>query len=84
MATEIIGEKNGWLYLSAGGFTYSSPTIKVKLEQDAPPPAPEPTPTPSASAKPVAKAVTITCVKGKTSKKVTAVKPKCPAGFKKK
>jgi hypothetical protein len=86
VATEILGEKNGWLYLSAGGFTYSSPTIKVKLEQDAPPPAPTPsaTPTPSASAKPVVKAVTITCVKGKSSKKVTAVKPKCPAGYKKK
>jgi len=27
---------------------------------------------------------TITCVKGKTVKKVTAVKPKCPAGYKKK
>ena len=27
---------------------------------------------------------TITCVKGKLSKKVTAVKPKCPKGFKKK
>jgi hypothetical protein len=27
---------------------------------------------------------TITCVKGKTSKKVTAVSPKCPSGFKKK
>jgi hypothetical protein len=27
---------------------------------------------------------TITCVKGKTSKKVTATKPVCPAGFKKK
>jgi hypothetical protein len=30
------------------------------------------------------KKVTITCVKGKTVKKVTAVKPKCPAGYKKK
>jgi hypothetical protein len=30
------------------------------------------------------KTVTITCVKGKTSKKVTAVKPICPKGFKKK
>jgi len=28
--------------------------------------------------------VTITCVKGKTSKKVTAAKPVCPVGFKKK
>jgi hypothetical protein len=25
---------------------------------------------------------TITCVKGKLTKKVTAVKPKCPTGFK--
>lgn len=31
-----------------------------------------------------AKSVTITCVKGKTSKKVTAVKPVCPKGFKRK
>ena len=30
------------------------------------------------------KAVTITCIKGKSTKKVTAVNPKCPAGFKKK
>ena len=30
------------------------------------------------------KRTTITCVKGKLTKKVTAVKPKCPAGYKKK
>jgi hypothetical protein len=30
------------------------------------------------------KKTTITCIKGKTVKKVTAVKPKCPAGYKKK
>lgn len=49
---------------------------------------PVPTPTPSATVvatvKPAAKKKTITCVKGKTSKKVTAVNPKCPAGYKKK
>ena len=49
---------------------------------------PVPTPTPSATVvatvKPAAKKTTIRCVKGKTSKKVTAVKPKCPAGYKKK
>jgi hypothetical protein len=28
--------------------------------------------------------ITITCIKGKTIKKVTAVKPKCPKGYKKK
>jgi hypothetical protein len=31
-----------------------------------------------------AKATTITCIKGKITKKVTAVNPKCPAGYKKK
>lgn len=34
--------------------------------------------------KPVAKATTITCVKGKLVKKVTAVNPKCPTGYTKK
>ena len=32
----------------------------------------------------ITKKTTITCVNGKLSKKVTAVKPKCPAGYKKK
>ena len=30
------------------------------------------------------KKTTITCVKGKTTKKVTGVSPKCPSGYKKK
>jgi hypothetical protein len=84
VATEILGEKNGWLYLSAGGFTYSSPTIKVKLEQDAPAPTATPTPTATAEVKVANKKITITCIKGKATKKVTAVKPKCPSGYKKK
>jgi hypothetical protein len=37
-----------------------------------------------AAPKPVVKATTITCIKGKTTKKVTAVNPKCPTGYKKK
>jgi uncharacterized membrane-anchored protein YhcB (DUF1043 family) len=54
---------------------------------------PTPTPSPSQSAKPAVvtskkptppKKTTINCVKGKVTKKVTAVKPKCPAGYKKK
>jgi hypothetical protein len=56
-----------------------------------PTPTPTVTETPSASpvavvAKPTttAKKTTITCVKGKTTKKVTGVNPKCPAGYKKK
>jgi hypothetical protein len=86
VATTIVNEKSGWLYLSAKGFTFSSPTINVKLSQEkvvAPAPAPSPSETPVVT--PVAKKkVTISCVKGKTTKKVTAVSPKCPAGYKKK
>ena len=84
---EILGEKNGWLYLSAKGFTFSSPTINVKLSQEKVVVVPTPTPTPSAvaSVAPVAKkSVTITCAKGKTTKKVSGESPKCPTGYKKK
>ena len=81
-ATTLISEKNNWLRLSAKGFTYSNPTIKVRLSQEAPP---TPAPSPVATVKPAAaKKATITCVKGKTSKKVTAVNPTCPKGYKKK
>ena len=38
----------------------------------------------TAAASPTKKTTTITCVKGSTVKKVTAAKPKCPAGYKKK
>jgi hypothetical protein len=44
---------------------------------------PTPTPTPVVTAT-AAKKITITCVKGKLIKKVTAIKPTCPAGYKKK
>jgi len=87
VATTIVNEKNGWLYLSAKGFTFSSPTINVKLSQEKVVVTPTPTPTPSAAASmaPVAKkSVTITCVKGKTTKTVSGTSPKCPAGYKKK
>jgi hypothetical protein len=62
IATSTFTEKDGWMKLSANGFTFSSPKITVKLSQG----------------------TTITCVKGKVTKKVTAVNPKCPAGYKKK
>lgn len=74
VATTVVNEKDGWLRMSAYGFTFSNPTVKVKLFQDA---APVVAPVP-------AKSVTIACTKGSASKKVTAVNPKCPKGFKKK
>jgi hypothetical protein len=47
-------------------------------------PVPATQPTPASSPSPKAKKSTITCTKGKITKKVTAIKPKCPAGYKKK
>ena len=75
-ATTVVNEKNGWLKLGAYGFTFSSPTVRVKLAQEKI--------IPKASVTVPAKKSSITCVKGKTSKKVTAVNPKCPTGYKKK
>jgi len=73
VATTVLGERNGWLSMAAGGFTFSEKTIQVKLSQEkavATPP------------KQTAIKTTIKCVKGKVTKKVTAVKPKCPSGYK--
>ena len=93
IATTIVNERNGWITLSALGFTFSSPTLKVKLTQSSPTVAvtPEPSakptvtpdPAPKASAAPVKKKTTISCVKGKVTKKISAISPKCPAGYKK-
>jgi hypothetical protein len=83
IATTVTGESKGWLSLSAAGFTFSEKTIKVKISQEAEKPIVVVTPTPNAKPS-AAKKTTITCVKGKTTKKVSAVKPVCPSGFKKK
>ncbi len=85
VATTAANEKDGWLYLSANNFTFSAPTVKVKLSQDAPVTQVVPVvPAPATQRKPSAKQITITCFKGKTSKKVTAAKPVCPKGYVKK
>lgn len=82
-ATTTITEKNNWLRLSAKGFTYSTPTVKVTLSQEKAKAEDSPTPTPTPSKVALTKS-TITCVKGKNTKKVTSINPKCPAGYKKK
>jgi hypothetical protein len=80
VATTLIREKDGWLTLSANGFTFSSPTIRVKLSQNA-------TETeilaPVVPTKVSLKKTTITCSKGKEVKRIYGVKPKCPTGYKK-
>lgn len=75
VATTTVKESNGWIYLTAGGFSYSSPTLKVKFNQSAAQVAP---------VKASPRKTTITCVKKSTVKKVSAINPKCPAGYKKK
>ncbi len=60
------------------GFHYSAGSINIKLLV---PSAVKPTTRPAATS---SKTATITCIKGKVIKKFTAVKPKCPAGYKKK
>jgi hypothetical protein len=72
VATVVVNEKNNWLTLGAYNFTFSSPTVSVKLTQDKPAVVTPP--------KPVIKK--ITCVKGKVTKVVAGTK--CPTGYKKK
>ena len=86
VASTLVSEKNGFIKLQADNFTFSSPMIRVKLSQGAPAVTPTPTPTPTAKATPAPTAVkkTITCVKGKSIKKITSTNPQCPAGYKKK
>jgi hypothetical protein len=133
VASVSLGTKNGWVHLASNNFTYSAPTLKVKLEgwtrsssastgtgsQPTQPnqpvenvivcqrgnervevkgirpicaqgfimviangqPVTQPMNEPVTGQNPTKK-LTITCVKGKASRKITAVQPKCPAGFK--
>jgi hypothetical protein len=98
VATTVIKEEGGWLMMSAGGFGFSNPLVRAKLTQEkvaekpttspsptaSATPTPTPTPTPTtASINIKVKKKTITCLKGSTSKKVTAIKPQCPKGWKK-
>ena len=95
IATTSFTEIDGWDRLSAKNFEFSSPSIKVKLEQNTVTPAPEPVvsaPTPIAS--PIAKEIpkiskplklySITCIKGQTIKKITSHSSSCPKGYVKK
>ena len=92
IATVLVNEKNGFIKLQADNFTFSSPTIRIKLAQaaaitpapTAPVTTPAASPPASVAVNKVSKQATITCVKGKTVKKVVGTSPKCPAGFVKK
>jgi hypothetical protein len=77
VATTTMRESNGYVDFSAAAFTFSSPFIAVKLFSDQPV-------TVSTSQVPHVfskKKFVITCVKGRLTKKVTALLPKCPTGY---
>ena len=83
VATKSIGfsPDGKYLRLSAAGFTFSSPIIRVKLAQNGSVTAKSTVPAPTKAS--VATKV-ITCVKGKISKRVSGTNPKCPIGYIKK
>lgn len=78
VATVLVSERDGFIKLQADNFTFSAPTIKVKFTQDSAQQAATAT---KAAPK---KSSTITCVKGKVSKKISGINPRCPTGYKKK
>ena len=87
ISTETLSIKDGWMNLSAKNFTFSSPTIRIKLTQEqviqnSPANNQVATATASTTVKTVVK-ITITCVKGKLKRVITGASPKCPSGYKK-
>jgi hypothetical protein len=84
VATSALTQDDQMIYFKVAGFTFSTPRIKVKLETSKVAPTPSVTPAPTPKVIPIVKKTTISCNKGKITKKVTGVSPKCPAGYKKK
>lgn len=94
VSTVELKNAGDWVYLEAKNFTFSSPTLKIKLNQSSQGGASQAAATTTTSSngsaqksaappKAAAPRIAITCVKGKLTKKVTGSAPKCPAGFKK-
>lgn len=75
IATSSWSESAGVFRINLTGFHYSAPEIKLRFSQSDLPASPV--------AEKVKSKKTITCLKGKITKKVTAVSPKCPSGYKK-
>lgn len=71
-AISKISVKNGKIIIDVSGFQFSRPKLKIGIKPGYKP------------SKATAPKSTITCVQGKSTKKITAVKPVCPKGYKKK
>ncbi len=83
VSTVTVKTDKDWLRLNVDNFTFSSPKINVKFEAPA---IAENMPAQRAEVKstPALNKRTITCAKGRITKKITATNPKCPTGYKKK
>lgn len=94
--TTFLNEKDGWLHLGAYGFSFSRPTLRVKLTGTRQGGSTSASPSSSSSnsktsdskasnSKSSKKSVsyTMTCKKGKVTKKFITALPNCPGGWKK-
>ena len=94
--TTFFNDDGKWVRFGAYDFTFSIPKLRIKLFEK---PTTESVKDSlekkdvngefmaaekEAQTKAMAKKKTITCIKGKLTKKVTGLTPKCPTGFKKK
>jgi hypothetical protein len=70
--------ENGMLRFNISGFGYSSPTIKIRLASNI---KEIKVAVPEIKSIPI-QTKTISCIKGKTVKKVSGASPKCPTGYK--
>ncbi len=68
VGTRNISEKDGWIKISALGFGFSAPTVKVKFSQ-------------LAGANSSAKR-SIVCTKGRQQRTIVGAKAVCPKGWK--
>ena len=94
LVTPPKGLEYGYVPIAIKQFVSTNPQTPSPIATKTPTPTPTPTatPTPTVTATPTpkpsisksaSKFTSITCVKGKTVKKVTAANPKCPSGYKK-
>ena len=90
-ATKTVTVKNGRIIIQVFGFEFPDPMLDISLNPSYDPMSSAASATNMSaqgsvkkSPTPKPKTITISCLKGNVIKKVTAVKPTCPTGFKKK
>ena len=90
-ATKSVSARNNQIIIDVSGFTFPDPLMDITLNPDynmntttTTKPLVTGTPKPTPSPTVAAKKITVTCVKGVITKKITAVNATCPAGYKKK